>query len=116
MSEWFASNWIAFVALAVSIGLAVLRMSEWWNARHRVYVACRSMTVAIPGTGGDGTSNRSYVTITVTTEGRPVAINAIRFEIEGEAPDPSRGPVISSVDGLKLSLGQISRPLASETR
>ena len=98
MFDWFASNWIALAALAVSTGLALLRISEWWNARHRVYVVCRSTTVAVPGSDGQGPSNRSYVAITVTTEGRPVAINAIRFDIVGEAPDPSQGPVMGSVE------------------
>ena len=100
MIDWLASNWIALVALVVSTGLALLRISEWWNARHRVYVVCRSMTVAVPAEDGERTSNRSCVAVTVTTEGRPVAINAIRFEIVGEAPDPSQGPTMGSVDSL----------------
>jgi len=98
MTIWLASNLLALVALVVSTGLAILRISEWRNARHRVYVVCSSKTIAVPVAGGEGVSNQTYVAITVTTEGRPVAINAIRFEIVGEAPDPSQGPVMVSVD------------------
>ncbi len=84
MIDWLASIWIALVALVVSTGLAARRVSEWWHARHRVYVVCRSVTAASPGKGGGGTFSRSYVAVTVTTEGQPAAINAISFEIVGD--------------------------------
>lgn len=100
MTDWLAGNWIALVALVVSIGLAGIRFSEWWQARHRVHVECKSMTLGIPSKIGGGTSNRSYVAITVTTEGRPIAISRIGFELLGDAPDPSQGPQMGSVNEL----------------
>ncbi len=88
------------VALVVSVVLAVLKIFEWSSNRHRVHVVCRSNTVAIPSRDSEGMSNQTYVSLTVTTEGRPVSINAIRFELVGEAPDPSQGPIMGSLDSL----------------
>lgn len=99
MSEWLSANWIALIALVVSVGLGIIRVAEWWQARHRVHVDCRSMTAGVPSATG-GVSNRSYVAITVTTEGKPIAISRIECCLLSDAPDPAQGPQMGSVDEL----------------
>lgn len=86
------------MALVVSLGLAVLRFYEWWNARHRVFVVARSMTVGAPSGDDDArTANHSHVAVTVTTQGAPVAISRVGFELVSSAPVSTQGPTLGTV-------------------
>lgn len=100
MSSWLLANWMALAALVISAGLAAMKVNEWWRGRHRVYVVCKSMTRTVASKLGHGTSRKSIVAITVTTEGKPISIDRIEFQLMGGAPDPTQGPQIGSVNGM----------------
>ncbi|CDP48929.1 Hypothetical protein PFCIRM119_04820 [Propionibacterium freudenreichii] len=100
MGASLAVNWIGLAALIISIVLAVVRLAEWWTNRRRKYVTCQSQSVGIPAGDGKSVSTRSYVTVTVTTEGAPIAIARLGFELVGESSESTQEPGMGSVNDI----------------
>ncbi len=85
---WLADNLLALFALAFSAGSLFASGFTLWRTRHRVTVACRTATVALPGVGG-ATENHTYVVVTVRNVGRPVAVEEVSFERVHQSQDES---------------------------